>query len=166
MKKQGYKEMLRDRCPEVVNFALKWCKAKERWINHVYDCFVRIVGDEVSENGTVKSTKKDNKKQVTRVLLGLKKGKPRFFDFHKTIDWENLTDEEQFYWDWVDNWVEWFSVNYAYIENMYSISRKTGKYEEDSFIKEMSTKYFPDYDDDEGKRLAKFLISCIEGNTK
>ena len=49
---------------------------------------------------------------------------------------------------------------------MYSISRKTGKYEEDSFIEEMSTKYFPDYDDDEGKRLAKFLISCIEGNTK
>ena len=40
----------------------------------------------------------------------------------------------------------------------------TVKYEEDSFIKEMSTKYFPDYDDDEGKRLAKFLISCIEGN--
>ena len=103
---------------------------------------------------------------MTRVLLGLKKGKPRFFDFHKTIDWENLTDEEQFYWNWVDNWVKWFSVNYAYIENMYSISRKTGKYEEDSFIEEMSTKYFPDYDDDEGKRLAKFLISCIEGNTK
>ena len=59
MKKQGYKEMLRDRCPEVVNFALKWCKAKERWINHVYDCFVRIVGDEVLENGTIKYTKKD-----------------------------------------------------------------------------------------------------------
>lgn len=85
MKKQGYKEMLRDRCPEVVNFALKWCKAKERWINHVYDCFVRIVGDEVLENGTIKSTKKDNKKQVTRVLLGLKKENPDFLIFTKQL---------------------------------------------------------------------------------
>ena len=30
----------------------------------------------------------------------------------------------------------------------------------------MSTKYFPDYSDDDGKKLAKFLISCIEGNIK
>ena len=36
-KNTGYREMLRDRCPKVVNYALKWCKAKERWLNYVYD---------------------------------------------------------------------------------------------------------------------------------
>ena len=37
----GYKGMLRDRCPQVVNYALKWQKAKERWINHTYDKFIK-----------------------------------------------------------------------------------------------------------------------------
>ena len=42
MKKLGYKEMLRDRCPKMVNYALKWRKAKEKWIDHVYSNFIGI----------------------------------------------------------------------------------------------------------------------------
>ena len=47
MKKQNtsYKEMLRDRVPLFVDLALKWCKAKEIWINHVYNNFINIYVD-------------------------------------------------------------------------------------------------------------------------
>lgn len=165
MKKQSYKEMLRDRCPEVINFALKWCKAKQRWIDHVYDCFIRIVGEEVRDGKVVK-TKKDNKKQTTRILLGIKKGKPRNFAFEETIDWENLTPEETQYWNWVLGWIKWFSVQYAYIENDYSVSRKTGKYAEDGFAKQISSTYLKGFAKDEREKLVKFIVSCIEGNIK
>lgn len=30
MKKPGYREMLRDRCPKMVDYALKWQKSKEK----------------------------------------------------------------------------------------------------------------------------------------
>ena len=36
--------MLRDRCPATVNFALKYCNAKERWIDHAYSQFIKIYG--------------------------------------------------------------------------------------------------------------------------
>lgn len=165
MKKQSYKEMLRDRCPEVINFALKWCKAKQRWIDHAYDHFIKIVGEEMS-NGKVIKTKKDNKKQVARILLGLKKGKTVQFDFDKTIDWENLSDEETVYWNWVKHWVIWFSSTYAYIENNYRVSRKTGKYSKNSFKEWLTGIYLHSLPEVQKQKLASFLLSCIEGDIK
>lgn len=91
----GYKAMLRDRVPLLVNLALKWCKAKECWINHVYDNFVNIYVD------------KEQRYEATRIVLGLS-GKYRNFEFNKTIAWDNLTDEETKSWKTVENWVNWF----------------------------------------------------------
>ena len=114
MRNSGYKGMLRDRCPEVVNYALKWQKAKERWINHAYVNFIKFYVDNKERYHT------------TRIILGLAKFY-RNFDFNKSIDWENLTEEETKYWKRVSSWVRWFMKNYAYIENLYSISRQAGK---------------------------------------
>lgn len=91
--------MLRDRVPLLVNLALKWCKAKECWINHVYDNFVNIYVD------------KEQRYEATRIVLGIS-GKYRNFEFNKTIAWDNLTDEETKSWKTVENWVNWFQ-NYA-----------------------------------------------------
>lgn len=95
----GYKAMLRDRVPLLVNLALKWCKAKECWINHVYDNFVNIYVD------------KEQRYEATRIVLGIS-GKYRNFEFNKTIAWDNLTDEEIKSWKTVEDWVNWFQ-NYA-----------------------------------------------------
>jgi hypothetical protein len=95
----SYKAMLRDRLPLLINLALKWCKAKECWINHVYDNFINVF------------TEKDQRYEATRIVLGIS-SKYRNFDFKKTIAWENLTKEEADSWEAVRSWVTWFQ-NYA-----------------------------------------------------
>ena len=174
MKKLGYREMLRDRCPMVIDYALKWQKAKEKWIEHAYCYFIKIVGEERDINDNVVKTAKENKRAVMTILLGLKKGKPKHFDFNKTIDWDNLSDEETTYWKRVSSWVKWFGTKYAYIENAYDISKKAGKSDLDIRIEiindhlgalmpsrgapeeEKQAKY--EYVD----KLVEFLIKCFE----
>ena len=161
MRNSGYKGMLRDRCPEVVNYALKWQKAKERWINHSYVNFIKFYVDNKERYHT------------TRIILGLAKFY-RNFDFNKSIDWENLTEEETKYWKRVSSWVRWFMKNYAYIENLYSISRQAGKDEMEIKIQiinsYLSTLLPTKQDSNEEKRakyeyvdkLVNFLIDCFE----
>lgn len=161
MRNSGYKGMLRDRCPEVVNYALKWQKAKERWINHAYVNFIKFYVDNKERYHT------------TRIILGLAKFY-RNFDFNKSIDWENLTEEETKYWKRVSSWVRWFMKNYAYIENLYSISRQAGKDEMEIKIQiinsYLSTLLPTKEDSNEEKRakyeyvdkLVNFLIDCFE----
>lgn len=94
----SFKEMLRNRCPAVVDFALKWCKAKQRWIEHVYENSIRIY-----------KTKAD-KNEACRIVLGISK-KHRGFNFHYSITWDNLTKEEVEYWNSIEKWVKWFQSN-------------------------------------------------------
>jgi hypothetical protein len=175
MKRTGYREMLRDRCPSIVNYALKWQKAKEKWIEHAYCYFIKIVGEERDIDDKLVKTASDNKRAVITVLLGLKKGKPKHFDFNKTIDWDNLTDEEKIYWNRVSSWVKWFRTNYAYIENMCNISKQIGKTDEEIKI-EIIKAYLMDLMPNPKKsneekqaqymyidNLADFLIGCSEG---
>jgi hypothetical protein len=174
MKKLGYREMLRDRCPKVTNYALKWLKVKEKWIDHVYDSFVRLVGDEWKD-GKLLRTSSENKNIIVRIVMGIVNGKVKHFDFDKTIDWDNLTDEEKARWKRVSSWVKWFGTNYAYIENTYDISKKTGKDEESVKI-EIINSYLrwlmPTNGDSEEVKQAKYqyidnfvnyLIRCFEG---
>jgi hypothetical protein len=174
MKKLGYREMLRDRCPKVVSHALKWQKAKEKWIEHVYAYFIRILGDEIDINDKVVRTAKDNKRAVMSILLGMKKGRVKDFDFKRTIDWDNLSDEECVYWERVSSWVRWFCTKYAYCENAYLISKRVGK-DEESIKIEIITSYLgalmPSADASDEEKQAKydyvdkfveFLIKCFE----
>lgn len=155
--------MLRDRTPKVVNFALKWCKCKEMWLNHVYENWIRIYSS------------KEERNKTTRMLLGLDKN-PRQFIFADTIMKDNLTEEEKDFWENVINWVSWFQLQYGYIENTYCISKKLGK----DIVKiklEIISKYLhnlcPTEEDntetrshknDYVNKLTDFLIDCFENN--
>lgn len=172
-KTTGYKGMLRDRVPKVVNYALKWQKAKERWINHTYSNFINVYVD------------KEERKKATRLVLCLKythvkQGKRKYikeeqnFDFDKSIDWDNLTPEEEVYWKRISSWVRWFRKKYAYIENTYQISRDSNKDEMSikiDIINGYLTALLPSQDMDEETKQAKykyvdnlvdFLIKCFE----
>lgn len=153
--------MLRDRCPTVVNYALKWQKAKERWIDHAYSNFIKFYVDN------------DERNHATRIVLGIAKFY-RNFDFDRSIDWENCTEEETIFWKRVSTWVHWFVKNYAFIENLYSVSKKCGKDEQTIKVKiiinwlspllpeesageeEKQAKY------DYVNKLVNFLVDCFE----
>lgn len=111
--KTGYRQMLRDRTPKVVIFALKWCKVTDAWLDHVYNNWIWIY----------KSN--EERLKATRSLLGLdsKEG----FKFEDTILWDNFTEDETKRWKAIVTWVSWFSKNHAYIQNTYDISKKCGK---------------------------------------
>lgn len=159
----GYKGMLRDRCPKVVDYALKWQKAKERWIDHAYVNFIKFYVD------------KNERNHATRIILGIAKFY-RNFDFDKSIDWDNLSKEEEKYWKRISSWVNWFMQTYAYIENAYKISRDNGKAEFDIKV-ELITGYLSellptnDMTDEEKEakyryvdRLVDFLIKCFNND--
>lgn len=105
--------MIRDRCPKVVDIALKWCKAKERWIDHVYKNFVNPLLYEIviDSNGKTKLVRSTNevRKNAVRCVLGIA-DRNRNFDFYKTICWENLDDDEVKYWESIYSWVNWFQA--------------------------------------------------------
>lgn len=113
MKIKGYKGMLRDRLPKTIDIALKWCKAKEKWIDHTYHNFVQFLSD------------KEDRDEATRIILGISK-KYREFDFHKSIMQDNLSEEETHYWQNVETWVNWFRVKYIYVQNEYNNSLSLG----------------------------------------
>ena len=110
----GYRNMLRDRLPKMVNLALLWCKCKEAWLDHVYHNWIWIY--------------KDNKERLnaTRTILGIDKKGKSHFKFEDTILWDNLTDEETVHWKNVSAWVSWFRKQYQYVENAYTVSLQTG----------------------------------------
>lgn len=161
-KTTGYKGMLRDRCPQVVDYALKWQKAKERWIDHAYVNFIKFYCDN------------NERKHVTRIILGIAKFY-RNFNFDKSIDWDNLSPEETAYWKRVSSWVDWFSKKYAYIENAYQLSHAAGKSDFDikvEIINGYLSALLPKETDDEETRQAKlkyvddlvdFLFKCFDG---
>ena len=147
METNGYKGMLRDRLPKTVDIALKWCKAKERWINHTYDNFIGIF----SEN-----KEKDN---ATKVILGIST-RYKSFDFHKTIMWDNMTDLEISYWKNVESWVNWFRTNYIYIQNEVNNSLILGV--EINVIRQKIKKNFLSQLDEEWQdKLCNYLISTL-----
>lgn len=160
-KNTGYREMLRDRCPKLVNYALKWCRAKEKWLDHVYNSWIWMY---VSNEERYKAAKD---------VLGIH-GKKMQFKFEDTILWDNLSKEEKSYWETVSKWVFWFQKNYAYIQNTYDILTTTGK-----DIITIKTRIIHDYlitmcptteDSDEVKAeknkhvndLTDYLIDCFE----
>ena len=114
--------MLRNRISENtnVNIALKWCKAKERWIDHVYRSFINIY------------VEKQNRYEATRIILGIS-SKNRGFNFHSTIAWDNLDDYEHAYWERVEEWINWFE------ENLESIQQDIQKGIDIEFTHEIST---------------------------
>ena len=147
MNTNGYKGMLRDRLPKTIDIALKWCKAKERWIDHTYRNFIQMF-----------SEKKD-RDEVTRIILGISK-KHKGFDFHKSIMWDNLSKEETLYWQNVESWVNWFKVKYIYIQNEYINSLTLGL--DIEIIKQkIKTNFLSKLDIEWQEKLCNYLISPL-----
>ena len=165
--------MLRDRLPKLVSYALKWCKAKETWLDHVYHNSIWIY--------------QSNKERLaqTRLLLGYKERLPREFKFADTIDWDNLIDDKTIelkdatpkhvkYWEHVANWVSWFQKTVPLIEDEYKISKTKGADLIDlkrTIMLNWLSDYFPTKDDSAKERarknayvnkLADYLIDCFE----
>jgi hypothetical protein len=168
MKNQtGYRQMLRDRLPKLVDFALKWCKAKESWLDHVYHNFIWLYSDN------------NERLAQTRLLLGYKENKqPREFVFADTIDWDNLNQEEEKRWKTVASWVSWFQCTVPLIEDEYKISKTKGAELIDlkrTIMLNWLSDYFPTKEDNAKEReqknayvnkLADYLIDCFENLTK
>ena len=143
----GYKEMLRDRCPLVVDYALKCCKAKGRWIDHVYKSFIGFYSD------------KNERVNATRKSLGIVKGKPRLFDFHSTIDWDNLDDDETQYWEYVEAWVEWFKHSFDSIARFYHSEIQHVGREESEVLKDIHQLYLRDL---HKISTISFILKCVK----
>lgn len=145
-KSTGYREMLRDRLPKLVNYALKWCKAKERWLDHTYKSWIWIYANN------------EDRLQETKRLLGLN-GKNRNFDFHSTIDWENLPEDDIKYWNIVEGWVKFFQCKYQYIENEYQIALTKGNVD----MHKIGKTFFATLYNNEkyGLMFEKFIEDCI-----
>lgn len=133
--------MLRDRCPLMVNFALKWCKAKQRWIDHVYENSIQFY-----------KSKKD-KNEACRIILGISK-RHRGFDFHYSITWDNLIDEEVEYWKSVEKWVNWFQTQFQAIEQDINLLNSTKE--------EIKNKYLSSYNSEQVDKLVDYLFNCYE----
>lgn len=149
MKGDGYRGMLRDRVPQTIDYALKWCKAKNMWVEHVYKNFINIYID------------MKEREQATRLILGLRHGKPLNFNFHETIDWENLSVEDKVFWNWTENWIEWFKKMYVYIQNTYDLSPHSQEGDL-IFIDEIKTKFLKGMDPLDQNQLAKYLLKCCK----
>ena len=113
----GYKAMIRDRVPDTVDAALKWCSAKTKWVEHVYYHFVWFLCD-----------KKDRNDQV-RSLMGIAKYS-RGFNFDDTIDWYNIDKEEAEYWNSIKQWVNWFEKNTLSVVDAWRTQRESYKSDE------------------------------------
>ena len=168
----GYKAMLRDRMPEMMSLALLYCRAKEDWINHCYNNFIRVV-PQCDRSRTVKEMlglvkRPGCKKMLTQddyimlALYGYKKKEIEepdksklYYTFRETIDWDGLSANEIDFWEGVCNIVNWFSNTYTYIENDYRISTTIGKNEQ-QIKQEIISRYRLD------ERLANYLIKCFK----
>lgn len=157
----GYRTMLRDRIPKVVDFALKWCKVKEAWLDHAYKNWIWIYQS------------KEERLKATKRLIG---NKSNPFNFEDTIDWENLDQQEEARWKSVSKWVSWFQKEYSIVENEYSVSKKLG-YDIVDIKRGIMLNYLYDWcpkkEDDTKTRKYKnkkinefvdFLIDCFENS--
>lgn len=146
--KTGYKEMLRNRLPDYVDLALKWCKVKELWINHVYDSQINIYAD------------KQERYNATRIILGLS-SKERVFKFEDSIDWVWITEEEKARIRPVIGWINFFKTIFPYIENKWKVNLSLGKTEQE-FIDELSSGYLKTVNDSVRNKLAVFITNYLK----
>lgn len=169
----SYKAMLRDRMPQMLDLALRWCKAKDRWINYVYD-------------NTVKRYPKEKRSIVVKIILGIKQQYKRqeiydqiryselkpvtkeqvnqipkselYMKFTETINWQKLSVEDPdmyAYWKVIADWVDWFSKSYTYIEDAYKNSQGW-KLDKDEIVPILMAKY------NINRKLTEFLIKSFK----
>lgn len=108
---QGFRGMLSDRLTFVVDTALKMCRAKGRWVEHVWKTQINIY------------VKHEDKRQAVFKILGKKYN---LFDFRRSIDFDNIEPDEREYWEYVASWVEWLQKNNLFLYEVYQSSLEKG----------------------------------------
>lgn len=144
----GYKAMIRDRVPSTVDLALRWCKAKTRWVEYVYYTYAWFLED------------KENRDYQVRCILGLAKN-CRSFDFDNTIEWKDLSKEELEYWTGVSKWVKWFTQSVIPISESYKTHLLKGddsEYTKRSICEAYMNKLSPEWQD----KLYEHVINHIK----
>lgn len=141
----GYRGMLRDRLPATVNLALKWCEAKTKWIDLVYNQSIKFC------------TNKELRDSQCRHILGISSTK-RGFEFHDTIEWDKLSEEDKTYWKWAEEWVNWFTKNYISIEEIYKTLKVKNKSNLE-IMEEIEMKFYPTLENSE--KLSEILLEHI-----
>lgn len=140
----GYKQMLRDRMPEMLNYALTYCKAKSRWIDYVYDNLIKKYSerDRSTAVKVVLGVKQMYKRKELYDKIRYNMFKPTkitkeevdavpkselYMSFKRTIDFEKLEKEDPDmcqYWKDVASWVDWFSMSYVSVRDTYLHAKK------------------------------------------
>lgn len=143
----GYKAMLRDRVPRTVDLALKWCKAKDRWVEYVYYTHIWWIKE------------KEAREHQTKYLLALTKNN-REFKFENTIEWNDLSEEERKYWESVQSWVSWFSIQLLPMVDSYKLHLMQGDSPE--YIQLcMTEKYLKGISEQQQEKLYKHIVNHI-----
>lgn len=169
----GYKAMLRDRMPLILDLALRWCKAKQRWIDYVYENIVKREPQEKRSTvvKTILGIKQQYKRQQIYDQIRYVEMKPitkkqvdsipkseLYMKFSETINWQKLLIEEPTmynYWQIIADWVDWFSTSYTAIESTYKHTKEWNMSEKEA-IQIIAEKY------DINNQLAKFLIKSFK----
>lgn len=169
----SYKAMLRDRMPQMLDLALRWCKAKDRWINYVYDNTVKKYSQNKRSIAvkTVLGVKQKYKRQEIYDQLRYVEFKPvtkeqvdkipkseLYMKFSETINWQKLSKEDPdmyTYWKNVADWVEWFSTMHIRIKDTYEHSQQW-KLDGDDIIPVLMSKYNID------RKLTEYLIKSFK----
>lgn len=115
----GYRKMISDRIPESWDMALRYCKCRQAWIDHIYNIHVRPL------NNNVMKSRAENEKEKARRIRKLFENK----SFSSTINWNKLLQEnldEYNMWRNIDTWVSWFRSNTTYIVGSITVNYNLG----------------------------------------
>lgn len=134
----GYKQMIRDRMPQMLDLALTYCKAKGRWIDYVYDHIVKKYPKEKRSNavkivlGIKQRWKRQEiydhmryvqfRKDITRKQVDEIPKSELFMNFEDSIDFIDLYEKDAemyLYWKTITEWVNWFKLSYISIKDTY-----------------------------------------------
>lgn len=169
----GYRAMLKDRMPSTLELALRWCKAKQRWIDYVYETDIkkhskekRSVAIKVALGIKQKWKRKElydhirysECKYVTKEQIDKIPKSQLFLTFSDSINWGKLKVEDPDmydYWKCVAEWVDWFSKSYLTIKNTYQHSRQWDM-SDDEIAPILMSKYGID------RKLTDYLIKSFK----
>lgn len=132
----GYKQVIRDKMPQMLDLALTYCKAKSRWIDYVYEHVVKKYPKEKRTNAVkiALGIKQKWKRQeiydhmryvqfntnITREQVNKIPKSLLFMSFEDTIDFDSLRKNDvnmYLYWKTIAEWVDWFSKSYNSVKD-------------------------------------------------
>lgn len=148
----GYRKMISDRIPPIWDMTIRWCKCRNRFIEHVYDRVVRLYRNDVMH------TRKERAKLISKELK--EDLNPTITDFREVVRlkylfaYGNIIDYQ--YWKSVADWNQFFATHVQYIKNTCLIAKKTKGTKHDELVKEISERYNIDL------KLADYILTYLK----